>query len=247
MSGINVAESNDAERLRNALLHFPVLIFKDQAMDQTQFLESMRKLGSPVQQKFQRSFIVEMSGRSQRQLSATSELGWHADQSYEEEYPEILCLYAVSIPPERGQTHWANAHVAFAGLAAEQRKALQRLKSLHAFEHFDGYLQGLVEFESERTKKMNYAYGKCLQPVVREWQGRPFLCLNHGFTSKILDAPENLLEELLAIITRPENTYSHRWETGDLVIANNHLLIHRRDQFSDPNRLLYRGLLNFAK
>jgi taurine dioxygenase len=186
-----------------------------------------------------------MGGKSEKQLSSTSELGWHADESYLTEYPEALALFAVRIPKEGGRTHWANTQTAYAGLDANTKLQLEGLMAHHEFQHFDNYLQDLVEFESAEKKRVQYAYVKCAHPVVRIWRGEKFLCLNHGYTARIEDAPAELLPRLLEHIVSPQHVYSHEWREGDLVVSNNQVLIHRRDRFNDPQRFLFRGLFNF--
>jgi alpha-ketoglutarate-dependent taurine dioxygenase len=236
----------EPEELRRLFVSYPLMIVKKQKMDHGSFLRAMETVGLPIKQKFGNSLVVDIKGKSRTQLSATSELGWHADESYDENYPEILNLYAVNIPEGSGKTHFANLHLAYTRLGESERESLKKLTSVHAFEHFDSYLSQLVEFESDQIKRMNYGYGKCVQPVVREWQRQPYLCLNHGFTTEILNEDPQLLPRLLNAITSPENVYSHTWEQGDLLFCNNHLLIHRRDSSDDPSRHLYRGLTKFS-
>ena len=244
INNLDVRDFNHFEEFKKLFLEFPILVLKKQTLDQTCFLEFMRKFGTPVAQKFKRNFVIEMTDRSQTQLSSTSELGWHSDESYQTEYAEALCLYAVCIPPEPGKTHWANANLAYLNLSEDQKARLANLICYHEFENFDDYLKDLVEFESEKAKRINYAFGKCAHSVVGTWREKPFLRLNHGFTTEILDAPAELLPNLLDKITEAGNIYSHQWSEGDLVVCNNHLLIHRRDRFLDPRRFLYRGLMN---
>jgi alpha-ketoglutarate-dependent taurine dioxygenase len=229
------------------LMHeHPLIVVRDQHLDKDQFLAFMNQVGLPVVQRFTRSHVVELSARSKTNLSSTSELGWHADESYRTDCPEFLCLYGANIPAEAGKTYWANTALAFERLSSRLKEEIRDLHALHEFSHFDHYLEGLVEFENEKSKKTGYAFGKEKFPVLGEWRGTKFLRINHGFTSKILDADSSLLNVLLKHIEDPAHQYAHEWRRGDLVLANNHLLIHRRDRFADTSRLLFRGLINLG-
>jgi len=243
-SDINVKAISDYDELKRLFVTHPLMIFRRQKLSESEFLDFMRHMGQPVEQKFRRALVVEMSGKSQSQLSSTSELGWHADESYQPVYPEALTLFAVQIPKDTGCTHWANLQAAYASLDSDLKIQLEGLTAHHEFQNFDGYLRDLVEFESDEKKRMNYAYGKCAHPVVGTWHGSKFLRLNHGFTARIVNAAEDLLPRLLEHIVSVKNVYSHAWQEGDLVVSNNHTLIHRRDRFRDAKRLLYRGLFN---
>jgi taurine dioxygenase len=243
---VDAREPHNAPELRKAFIDSPLVILREQKVSEEQFLDFLRRIGKPIQQKFRQSWVVQMGGESRTtQLSSVTELGWHADESYKEEYPEALALFAVRIPADSGRTHWANTHLAFQSLSPQQKSELETLTCWHEFRHFDSYIRELFDFESESLQRLSYAYDKCVQPVVRTSRGKRYLCINHGFTTQIVEADPALLRRLLSLVTAPEFVYSHEWREGDLIVANNHLLIHRRDRFHDPNRFLYRALLNF--
>lgn len=41
----------------------------------------------------------------------------------------------------------------------------------------------------------------------------------------------SLLDELAAVMTRPEFIYTHEWRSGDVMLWDNAHLCHRRDSF----------------
>lgn len=230
--------------LKEQLKRFPLLIVRNAGLDEEKFHAVMNLVGTSIEQKFNKSHVVKISSRSTSQLSSVSELGWHADQSYQEKIPDFLCLFAINTPPEEGRTHWANTQLALSRLSAEKRARLSGLMAHHEFGHFDNYLGELIEFKDDRFKRLSYASDKGVHPVISSWHGQEYLCLNHGFTTRIESATDGLLQELLDHISQPEFVYSHQWQTGDFILSNNNLLIHRRDRFQNPQRLLLRGLVN---
>ncbi|MDP6719753.1 MAG: TauD/TfdA family dioxygenase [Pirellulaceae bacterium] len=51
-----------------------------------------------------------------------------------------------------------------------------------------------------------------------------------------VEESESLLDTLWAHATRPENTWTHTWKVGDLLMWDNRCAMHRRDSFDDSAR-----------
>ena len=57
----------------------------------------------------------------------------------------------------------------------------------------------------------------------------------------IRDRSEDLLDSLWDYATLPENSYTHQWQVGDLLMWDNRATMHRRDPFdSSARRLMQR-------
>ena len=56
------------------------------------------------------------------------------------------------------------------------------------------------------------------------------------------DEAEALNEELVAIATRPENSYRHAWRPDDIIIWDNRAVLHRGHPYDEVNdrRLMIR-------
>ena len=56
-----------------------------------------------------------------------------------------------------------------------------------------------------------------------------------------LSESEALLDELWAVVFRPEFAWEHTWRAGDLVVWDNRCTMHRRDAFdASTRRIMYR-------
>ncbi|MBI3517295.1 MAG: TauD/TfdA family dioxygenase, partial [Proteobacteria bacterium] len=81
-----------------------------------------------------------------------------------------------------------------------------------------------------------------LHPIVctHPESGRPGLYLGRRRNAYITGLPlaesERLLDEIWAIVDRPEHVWTHRWRVGDLVLWDNRCTMHRRDPFDPKQR-----------
>lgn len=92
------------------------------------------------------------------------------------------------------------------------------------------------------TKKLAHYGGSVTVPIVSEHPltGRtvlryaePVSSEKNPVTQKIHGKEGDEIRRLLKdLIYNPRNCYSHQWQSGDLIIADNRTLIHGRNQFS---------------
>ncbi len=145
---------------------------------------------------------------------------WHADTTHAPAPPALTLLLARVLPPYGGDTMFANASLAYDNLSPGLRATLDTLRAVH---------QGT---ELAATAGLDQQAVTTVHPVVRTHPvtGRRALFVNGNYTSHFEgwtpDESRPLLEYLYAQIARPEYTYRHHWEVGDLVIWDNRCTQH---------------------
>ena len=168
---------------------------------------------------------------------------WHADMTYNPLPPKASALYAVEIPPEGGNTQFANMELAYDTLPEATRRRIEGLTCVHdASRNSTGQLR--MGFEDITDPRRTVG---AVHPVVRRHpvSGRRSLFLGRRraayLTGLSLEDSEALLDELWAHAARPEFAWTQVWQLGDLVLWDNRCTMHRRDAF-DPStrRLLWR-------
>src|SRR5262249_34383753 len=157
------------------------------------------------------------------------------DKPYYAMPPALTTLYAVELPPEGGDTAFANTRLAYEALDEATKQQIAALR---------------VVFQWEAGRRPGY-YASELPPVdhplVRTHPEtcRPAIYLGHpAMRIAGMDETEGsaLLDRLLAHATQPGLTYAHRWRVGDLVIWDNRCLLHRAVANYAMNR--YRRILH---
>jgi taurine dioxygenase len=157
---------------------------------------------------------------------------FHSDFIFTAEPSLGLCLYATEVPPGGSPTSFADAVGAADRLPPELRARVLGRKALNVFDLSDQ--RGDVRFREAALGPESPLSPRYAHPVLmpHPTTGQELLSVNEMQTDRIIgmDAAESekTLEALLALLYAPENTYSHHWRVGDLVIWDNIAVQHGR-------------------
>jgi alpha-ketoglutarate-dependent taurine dioxygenase len=237
--------------IHGVFLAHHVVVFPDQALSREQQFTFAAAFGdversaasSPQTKRHGVAHILsnlDKDGRPvDRSSSPLSNYRWHTDKPYFRVPPMMTSLYAVELPPDGGDTEFANTAMAYAELTSEVQRQIAGLRVV--FRHGGGDLSIAAGPGREEVD----------HPLVRTHPetGRKALFLgNHA--SCLLGLPvadgRALLQRLLAHATQPQFVYRHRWRMGDLVIWDNRCLLHRVVANFDANRhrrILHRSVV----
>lgn len=130
---------------------------------------------------------------------------WHADETFTDTPSSGAVLTIRVLPEVGGDTLWLDAEAAHDALSNGMRTLLATRRARHEI-----------------------APGVAAEhPVIRHHpvSGRPCIYVNETFVRGIVNLPpvesEAILAMLLKHLARPDFTYRHRWEEGDVVIWDN--------------------------
>lgn len=157
---------------------------------------------------------------------------WHSDSSYKTIPARYSALCAHVIPPEGGDTEFADMRAAWDALDSRTQEQIAPLIAEHSRIYSKGALGFRFTEEEERT------FAPVRQPLVRRHpsSGRVSLFLSsHAGRIVGWPAPEAmlLLRELTEHATQREFVYRHRWQVGDLVMWDNQATMHRARPYDD--------------
>ena len=167
---------------------------------------------------------------------------WHTDKSYHDVPSFATFLHARELPPQGGDTEFANMLMAYDALDAETRDSISSLRAVHSWEANRRNSGNRPATEAEKKEKPPVSH-----PIVRTHLDRGRKSLYLGIhTSHVEGMPrqdgEKLLQKLLTHATRRAFVYVHEWKPGDLVMWDNRCLLHRVIGNYDMNR--YRRVLH---
>jgi alpha-ketoglutarate-dependent taurine dioxygenase len=173
---------------------------------------------------------------------------WHADSSYRAVPSDASLFYGEIVPPEGGETMFADATAAYRSLDPALKQRIEGLQAMHSLETLR--LWGLRQ-NPERHKDIDSQVAEfpaVRQPLVRVHPatGAKSLYVCPAVISHIegLEAAESaeLIDTLIAHITQRRFVYSHHWHKGDLVMWDNRAVLHTASLFDHTRyqRLMYR-------
>ena len=157
---------------------------------------------------------------------------WHSDSSYKAIPARYSALCAHVIPPEGGDTEFADMRAAWDMLDTHTRDKIKDLVAEHSRIFSKGTLGFRFTAEEER------AFAPVRQPLVRRHPGSGRLSLflsSHAGRIVGWPVPEAmlLLRELTEHATQRELVYRHKWRVGDLVMWDNQCTMHRGRSYDD--------------
>ena len=166
---------------------------------------------------------------------------YHSDGQYDEHPYRYTMLYALNVPSSGGNTLFANLYKAYDALPAELKNLLAHVEAQH------GYYAGRhVTPEILKTLAITRVDDAFAHPVftAHEETGRTVLYVSRLLTTGLKGLPEvegnEILDQLLDHVEKPEFVYEHVWAPGDFVIWDNRCLNHARTDFSAGERRLLR-------
>jgi taurine dioxygenase len=157
---------------------------------------------------------------------------WHSDLCFEENPNLGTILHAVEVPPEGGDTLFADLELAYATLPDAVKRRIEGRRAAHTFAKHYREVMAQGSNRTPLTPEQVAALKTTWHPIVRihPETGRKALYVNPGHTTCVegMDEAESaaLLDSLYAHSVRPEHIYRHKWRVGDTVAWDNRRVMH---------------------
>ncbi len=237
-----------------------VLVFKKQNLNDPKLINFSKYFGEldpPGPNPYGITFLPEfpeinvISNVKNEQGTPIGNLGdgeavWHADMTYLDLPPKAGILYALEVPENQGNTHFANMNLAYSELPAAIKKKIDGKILIHDSAH-------------NSAGMLRKGYSEVNDPTETPGARHPIVITDKSTNQKLLflgrrphayiiglevEESENLLDEIWEHATQEKYTWTQQWEKGDLLMWKNLNVLHKRDAF-DPNtrRIMHRTQL----
>ena len=157
---------------------------------------------------------------------------WHADVTFRKPAAYVSVLHAKELPPLGGDTAFSSNIAVFSALTPAMREWLTPLSAVHSY---DG------------PHAPDHPNETATHPVVRTHPvtGEQGLYINRMFSKRFSGMSEYesrpMIDFLDRHMARPEFTFRHRWQTGDVVFWDNRFTLHYPiNDFTGHLRSLFR-------
>jgi alpha-ketoglutarate-dependent sulfate ester dioxygenase len=235
--------------LNRALLKYKVLFFRGQhRLDDVGQETFVELLGAPVPHPTLGPREGTESGLDIDRGRGEKATAWHTDVTFLPAPPKICVLRAVKLPPQGGDTVWANTAAAYAELPESLRDFAETLWGLHS--NVYDYVGSRPDVSTMALQRYHDVFTASVyrteHPVVHVHPetgerslvlGQFVQCLRGFNTSD----STHLLAILQDHVTREENTVRWRWSLGDVAIWDNRATQHRTvDDYGNVPRIVRR-------
>ena len=255
ISGIDVSRPlspSDHRAIVDAIDRYAVVVFHGQKLDDATQIAFASQFGPveasaaklrqrDIKHRLPSNEIADISNldsegkvlqpEARRRLDWLGNRLWHTDASFRRVPGALSLLYAHIVPPEGGETEFADMRAAYDALPDRTKKELEGLVAEHSIWRSREQL-GVVKYSEEELASLP----PVPQRVVRTHPGsgrKTLYVASHA--SHILGRPvadgRLLLLDLIEHATQPRFVHSHTWKQGDLVIWDNRCTMHRARPF----------------
>ncbi|MBI3513925.1 MAG: TauD/TfdA family dioxygenase [Proteobacteria bacterium] len=219
-----------------------VLAFRDQRLTPDQQIAFTEQFGT-LERHIARNrgagnplvHVVSNLGADGRPSGKVGSTRWHTDKSFRPEPSLATILHAVTMPPDGGDTCFADMAAAYAALSDADKAALDGVRVVHSWELSRQKIGERATPEEIRdAPPMSH-------PLVRIHPDSGAKSLFMGEHASHIDGRpieegRARLAALEAHATQERFLYRHRWRAGDLLMWDNRCLLHRADTNFDAAR-----------
>ncbi len=215
--------------IRQALLDYKVLVFRDQPITSAQHVAFARRFGELEIHPFitGNTEFPELVRFEKGADTGGFENGWHHDVSWREVPSMGAILHAVKVPPTGGDTLFSDMTAAYEGLQDSVKERVADLFAVHDF---------MIAFKHQVPEgamgQFRARYPPARHPVIctHPETGRKLIFVNGYFTSHIDGFDEQdsveLIRHLAAQASVIEYQYRVRWQPDTVVFWDNRSVQH---------------------
>ena len=266
VSGVELSSPIDDDsfsEIRDLYFSHSALLFRDQDLSPQSQARLVHRFGCPkieTRKQFNLKDYPEVStignvkhpDGEDAAFFVRGGFGWHTDGTSACHVDAATFLYAVEVPKVGGDTLLCSTATAYENIPEtlkDQLSDLEMLCSFHA--HNDPLLEADPDSHIPLTKEERRALPPVWHKIVQVHPvtGRTVLYMNFNpieFNSVSLSMGEEWLQEALAVATQEQYVYRHEWKPGDLLIWDNHAVLHSGTPtacYKSDRRLMHRSFV----
>jgi alpha-ketoglutarate-dependent 2,4-dichlorophenoxyacetate dioxygenase len=240
------------DEIHRAMDRYAVLVFRDQRLDDDQQmafgealgpLEEARATVDAHKHRLKHNRMADISNLDvdgkllaaddrRRMFNLGNQL-WHSDSSFKATPAKYSMLHGRVVPPEGGETEFADMRAAWDALPEKTRAQVRDLVTEHSLIYSRGQM-GFEDYTEEEKQK----FAPVKQRLVRWHPGsqRHSIYLS-SHIGQILGMPRPeammLIRNLTEFATQHQFVYAHPWRQWDLVMWDNRCTMHRARPYDD--------------
>lgn len=249
VSGIDLGHGGDFEQVHRAFLDHGVIVVRDQPLTPDVQIAFSGRFGPLMGRRPSMSDKVLMPGHPEITILSNKKKNgegvgiadagryWHSDLDFEEKPNLATIVHAVEIPPEGGDTLFADLELAYATLPDSLKRRLEGKRAAHTFAKHYHEVMAQGSKRKPLTPEQVAALSVTMHPIVRTHPdtGRKTLFVNPGHTTHVEGMEDSESQDILDVLfehsLNPDHIYRHMWRVGDTVIWDNRRVMHNAEPY----------------
>jgi len=229
---VDSVEQFTVEQINEWINKYKLVVFKGyKTLPKQDLALFAQRLGKPLQWVFGAINDLKVKPQTENYIFTDHEVPLHWDGAFVGKIPYIILFQCITAPrPEdMGGTTFSHTHKIVEDSTDEELKEWNKISINYTTKkivHYGGKIKQKLtqKHEVEDLQVLRYAEPvDDLNPVSLEIS---------GLENK---TPHDFIMQMRDKLYHPDYLYTHRWENGDIVLADNHTLIHGREAFKKPN------------
>jgi alpha-ketoglutarate-dependent taurine dioxygenase len=209
-------------------------------LEHAPLVEYCSRWGELLQWNFGVVFDLVVDEQPTNYLRTAGRVPYHWDGAFIDTVPSIelfQCLTAPS-PGSGGETLFCDTTRIWEAASSRQHNQWQQIELIYTTEsngaHYQGQIRVPLVSPHPKTGEARLRYG---EPFDSESQELTRLSMEIKGLPQ--EQHEAFLQEMQSLLYSPQYCYVHQWQNGDIVIGDNHILLHARNKFaaSTPRHL----------
>ena len=216
-----------------------LLIIKE-FFDSREPKEWIKDYGVPVEQDMYKDIAVPVGGDDDTESDhvwSSEIMPYHHDRGYSKDIHKLVALYCISAPRGSGRTSFVDMQKAYNDAPEELKQKCEGVSCVNSIKRYMSQEKYPFTFKNERDERAFIMLAKTKHDLVWEDKYGKFFFYSPAYTEC------DFGEEIEKACIKEENTYTHEWTMGDLLLYNNLKIIHARED-TDPS--VKRRLIRFA-
>lgn len=246
-------DEQSRQAVQQAFLDHQVLVFREQSLSKAQQIAFSEQFGGLEEHRARNRgnsdfpLVHEVNNLDENGLPSGTlkSTEWHTDKSFRPAPAAATILHAMTLPPNGGDTCFANMYAAYEALSNKEKTVLDGVRVVHSWPMSrENAGRSMGDEEIRANPPMSHAVVR-VHPETR----RKALYLGvHAVYLEDIDFAQGhaRILELEAHATQQQFVYRHHWREGDLLMWDNRCLLHRADTNFDVAqhpRVLHRTCL----
>ncbi len=233
------------QAIHRALLEYGIVVLRDQDIEPADQVAFSRRFGPLICHVMEQYclpdhpevFLVSNRRNANNDYVGMPDAGrdWHSDMMFKEKPSMGSLLRALDIPPEGGDTLFANLTAAYAALDDDMKARIAGLKAWHRYKRSTATAK--QEFAVSLTPEQQARSEDVLHPIVRTHPetGRKSIYISVRSITGIEGMDDAESVPLLAMLNEhcanPKFVYRHKWRLHDIVFWDNRCTNHLAEPY----------------